>query len=133
MEEFNHFPSLAEALPGVLSQVVRKTAFDGQANIQAQIRSNNQIDTGFMLNSVYVKTGQESTYTGGEHALPEVEAPPDEQTAYIGVAAYYGMYQNYGTRFQPARPFFEPGIEATRPGFEAAIGAIEDKLREAAS
>ena len=124
----NGFDDIANKLDTALSQIVRKTAFDGQANIQQHIQSNDQIDTGFMLNSVYVKTSDESTYKGGEKALPEVEAPPDNKTAYIGVAASYGVYQNYGTRFQPARPFFEPGLEETRAGFEAAIARVESML-----
>lgn len=129
-EDFNHFEQLAEAFERATSQVVRKTAFDIQANIQAQIQANGQVDTGFMLNSVYVVTSKESTYKGGEKALPEVESPGDDATAYIAVAANYGVYQNYGTRYQPPRPFFEPGIDKARPGFEAALSEIESKLRQ---
>lgn len=124
----NGFDDIAGKLDTVLSQIVRKTAFDGQANIQRHIQSNDQIDTGFLLNSVYVKTDAESSYKGGENALPEVETPPDNKTAYIGVAASYAIYPNYGTRFQPARPFFEPGLEETRQGFEAAIDRVESML-----
>ncbi len=131
-ESFNHFGNIAKALPQVLSQVVRKTAFDCQGHIQGFIRSNGQIDTGFMLNSVYVRTYDESTYSGGAKALPEVERPDNAQTAYCAVGAEYGLYQNYGTRYMPGRPFFEPGVEATRPGFEAACRAIEAKLKEVA-
>jgi hypothetical protein len=50
----------------------------------------------------------------------------------VAVAAYYGMYQNYGTRYQPGRPFFEPGVEATRSGFDAAMAAIQRAIEEAA-
>lgn len=130
MAGFDHFPQISDALHTALSQVIRKTAFDGQANIQRVIQANGQIDTGFMLNSVYVVTSDSSTYAGGDKALPEVESPPDDLTAYIAVAANYGVYQNYGTRFQPARPFVEPGVELTRPGFEQAIAAIESKLKQ---
>ncbi len=131
-DSFNHFSNIAEALPQVLSQVVRKTAFDAQGHIQGFIRSNGQIDTGFMVNSVYTVTSEGSTYSGGEKALPEVGRPDNPQTAYVAVGAAYAVYQNYGSRFMPGKPFFEPGIEATRPGFERACAAIEEKLREAA-
>ncbi len=133
---FNHFPQIASQLDDVLSQIVRKTAFDWQANMQAQIRANNQIDTGFMVNSVYVRTSEDSTYgTSGEpqkkgqKKFEEVEAPPDKHTAYLGVGAEYGYWQNYGTRFQPARPFVEPSKETTRPGFEEALSRVEAFLR----
>jgi HK97 gp10 family phage protein len=124
----NGFDDIANKLDAALSQIVRKTALDGQANIQRHIQSNDQVDTGKMLNSVYVKTADESTYKGGEDILPEVEAPPDNKTAYIGVGASYAIFQNYGTRFMPGRPFFEPGIEETRQGFEAAIARVESIL-----
>lgn len=135
---YNHFPQIASALDDVLGQVVRKTAFDLSSNMQARIRANGQIDTGFMINGVYVRTSEESTYsqiasptTKGVEAMPEVEAPPDKHTAYVGVAAPYGYWQNYGTRFQPARPFLEPSIETTRPSFEEAVSRVEEALRQA--
>ncbi len=131
-QSFNHFNQIADALPQVLSQVVRKTAFDGLGHMQGFIRSNGQIDTGFMVNSGYVVTSEESTYQGGANALPEIPKAENPTTAYIAWAAFYAFFQNYGTRFMPGRPFVEPGIEATRPGFEAACRAIEAKLAEVA-
>lgn len=130
-ESFNHFGAIADALPQVFGQIVRKTAFDCQGNIQGFIRANGQVDTGFMVNSVYTVTSEGSTYSGGEQALPEVGGA-DQTTAYVAVGANYAIFQNYGTRFQPGKPFFEPGIEQTRPGFDAACSALEDRLREAA-
>ncbi len=85
MESFNHFGNIADALPHVLGQVVRKTAFDCAGNIQGFIRSNGQVDTGFMLNSVYTVTDEGSTYAGGADALPEVSGA-DLTTAYVAVA-----------------------------------------------
>jgi len=133
---YNHFPQIASALDDVLGQVVRKTAFDLQANMQAQIRANQQIDTGFMVNSVYVRTSDESTYATsgdpvkkGQKKLDEVEAPPDTHTAYVGVGASYGYWQNYGTSRIPARPFLEPSIAQTMPAFEEALARVDSALK----
>ena len=41
----------------------------------------------------------------------------------ITVGAEYGIYQEYGTRFMPAHPYFTPAVEAVRPQFEAAVAA----------
>lgn len=126
----NNFAVLAQALKQASSQIVRKTAFDLQAQIQANIRANDQIDTGFMVNSVYVVTSDSSTYSGGAQALPEVGKPGDDTTAYTAVAARYAIYQNYGTVHMPGKPFFEPAIYAVMPTFNAACGAIEAKMKE---
>jgi hypothetical protein len=109
---FNHFAALAAALPEICEQVVTKTALDVKSNVQAQIVANGQVDTGNMLNSVEVEDGE------------------DAQTKYIKVGAEYAPAQNYGTRFMAGRPFWEPGWNKTRPDFEAAIAAIQNKLNE---
>lgn len=131
-KEFNHWSNIADAVPAVCAAVVKKAAADGQANVQAKIRSNGQIDTGFLLNSVYHVTSDQSTYQGGADALPEVGRPASPTEAYVAVAARYGIYQNNGTRYQPARPFFEPGMQATQASFEEALTLIEQKLAQAA-
>jgi hypothetical protein len=156
---FNHFNQIADALPQVLSQVVRKTAFD----VQAGAVRRAPVDTGFLRASIYVKTFNESTYGQGSikakritrkarrkaaaslsgltssfstpygyYLLPEVEAPDNEQTAYVAVGAEYGIYLEFGTRYMPARPYFYASVEHVRPSFEAALSRIEDKLKEAA-
>jgi hypothetical protein len=129
---FNHFSKIAASIKPACKLVVKKTAFDAQGNIQAQIVSNGQVDTSFMLNSVYTQTSDGSTYKGGENALPETARPTSDTVAHVAVAANYAIYQNYGTVHLPARPFFEPGIERVRPGFERAMQLIEQKMRDAA-
>lgn len=62
MEDYNNWSKIANAFDEAQSQVVRKTAFDWLAHAQKQIRANGQIDTGFMINSGYVRTYDESTY-----------------------------------------------------------------------
>ena len=136
MEDFNNWSRIADAFDEAQSQVVRKTAFDWLANAQAQIRANNQIDTGFMVNSGYVRTYDDSTYAAsgdplkkGQQKFPEVEKPANNKEAYMAFGASYAWYQNYGSRFQPARPFLEPSRELTRASFEEALARIESKLR----
>ena len=109
-DSYNHFPQMGGQLYSACSQVVAKTAFDCQGNIQGFIRANGQVDTGNMLNSVHVEDGA------------------SDLNKFVIVGAPYGIYQNYGTRYMPGRPFFEPGVEQTRPGFESAISAIESRL-----
>ncbi len=88
-----------------------------------------------MYSSVYNVTADGSTYgqaqtpPGDSYLLPEAGPPASDQEAYFGVAANYAIYQNYGTRFLPARPFFEPGVERVRPEFDAKVATIEDRIK----
>lgn len=133
-ESFNHFQDLADALPDVLSKVVRKTAFE----IQSDAQSLAPRDTGFLANSIYVKTSKDSSYSQagqpskeGSSLLPEVETPPDDQTAYVAVGANYGIYVEYGTRYTPAQPYLTPAVEAGKEALEAAAMEIEGMLKGA--
>lgn len=127
VKSFNNFDKVAKSIRPACKLVAKKTAHDLEGHIKANIVANDQIDTGFMLNSPYVVTKESSTYKGGEKALAEVARPTSETEAIVAVAAEYAVHQNY--LFQP---FFEPAIEQTRPGFDAAMRAIGRKMEEAA-
>lgn len=111
-ESFNHFQELADALPTICAQIVDKTAHDGEGHVKAKIVENGQVVTGNMLNSVHVEDGENPT------------------TKYVVVGAEYAIYPNNGTVHQPARPFFEPGMEAARPGLDGAMAALADALQK---
>lgn len=127
---FNHFGEIAEKLETACSLVVRKTAFDIQANYVA----NAPVDTGFMKSSAYVVTSTESTYgqadspPKGAYLLPPVEAPDKKTTAFVAVGANYSIYVEEGTRYQAAQPAFFPAVEAARGPFQDALDAIESQL-----
>ncbi len=133
-DSFNNFGNIADALPDVLSKVVRKTAFD----IQSDAQSLAPRDTGFLANSIYVKTSKESTYSQVEQPtkkdaslLEEVETPPDDQTAYVAVGANYGVYVELGSRHASPQPYLTPAVEAGQEALEAAASEIESMLKDA--
>lgn len=135
MAGFDHFPQISTALHTALSQVIRKVAFDIQANAQV----GAPVDTGFLKNSIYVVTSDSSDYGQGASSppkdaslLPEVAHPDDDLTAIIAVGANYGIYVEMGTVRMAPQPYLAPAAEKARRGFEQAISAIEDKLKAAA-
>jgi len=65
--------------------------------------------------------------------LPEVPRPSNDQTAYVADAANYAYIEEFGGAHHPAHPAMIPAIEAVRPALDAAMGALEQKLKEAAS
>ena len=128
--DYNHFPGIIAALDEALKALIVKAAHDIEAASKAHIRANDQIDTGNMVNGVYTSTSEGNTYPGSasEHLTDSAPAPDDEYTAYVGYAANYSAYQNYGTRYQPARPFVEPAVDDVKPSLDAALDAINTKL-----
>lgn len=78
---------------------VRNEAVD---NINAQ----NIIDTGNLLNSV------------------QVDVNMTKLQAEIGTRVHYAIYQEQGTRYIRARPFFQPAYEKVKPEFIKAIEKI---------
>lgn len=132
MDEFNDWDKIADKFEQATDQVVRKTAFDIHAGYQARAR----VDTGFMKNSAYVVTDQESTYGQGPAPtkkdatlLPE-EKPEGPHEAIIGVGADYALPMEFGTAHMSPHPAMIPAVDAARPGFEDAMSKIEDKLKE---
>lgn len=124
---YDILPELAEKLTKALDEAVRKAAFDIQAAAQAAAPVG---PTGFLKNSVYVKTDKESTYGAiqepqeGQEALPEVE-PPKKHQAVVAVAATYGVYVEFGTVHMSARPYLTPAVALVEPQFHAALEKLE--------
>lgn len=131
--DFNHFPELRAKLVTVAGQIVRKAAFDIQA--EAAATAPGPI-TGFLKNSIYVVTNDSSSYgagggpiTKGQVLLAEVEAPASPTEAIIAVGADYGIDLEYGTVKMAPHPYLVPALERVRPSYLTAMSRLEDKLR----
>ena len=116
----NHLGEIADDFDAILDAALDKLAFDAQAGYEMQIQANGQVDTRNMLNSCFAVTSRSVRYTPG----PDREDLPFSQphTSYAGISANYAWYQNYGTRYIPARPFFEPVNER--------MGRVADQVTE---
>src|SRR6266699_5776698 len=115
---YNHFPQIALGLHRALKKMVKGVA----DSISEEASMLPPEDTGFLAASIYVKTTTTSTYGKGHVSMtpyqalhrelfPEVDAPPDDLTAYIAVGATYGIYLEMGTRYMPAQPYFYQSVE----------------------
>ena len=121
----NRFPELAAALKPALQKGVQATGEQMVSNIADPAPR----ESGFMAENVYVSGPLSSTYGSGSiqppgdsYLLPEVK-PGDDMTAVVGAAADYSVFVNYGTRYMPAQPFFDKGVETTRGEFEPIMAA----------
>lgn len=126
MEEFNHFSEFSEQLMEALGQVVRKAAFD----VQAQAQANAPVDTGNLRNSIYTKTSEGNTYPGtaSTDLIADQAGEADKMTAWVGVAANYGIYQELGSTRTPAQPYLGPAVDSVQGSFESALAAIESQI-----
>jgi len=131
---FNDLPRLQGELRSLADKVIRKAA----ADIKARAQDKAPIDTGFLKNSIYMKTNRESGYAAARAEamksnpeatmLPEVE-DPGELSAIIAVGAEYGVYVEFGTNKAPARPYLTPATEEVRPALTEAMRRILGRLR----
>jgi HK97 gp10 family phage protein len=129
-DEWNNWLRVANAMTPACRIAVTETAQLGESHVIAQILINEQVDTGNMLKSVYASTPDGSSYETVDRGLPEV-TPENETEAIVAVSADYAIFPNYGTVHQPAKPFWEPGLDAMKGDFETQMGIVAQKLEDA--
>lgn len=124
---FDHLPEFSAEMHRTVSRLVRKAAFD----IEADAKTRAPVDTGFLRNSIYVRTHDQSTYDGssGEQMLSEVNAPADDLNAYVAVGANYGLYVEMGTSHMAAQPYLGPAADFVRPEFLEAMRRLEASMK----
>lgn len=130
VNEFNLMGDMALALQKAASKVVRKAAFDIQAETQTNHPWENR--TGFTQSSVYVVTHDTSTYgqgiEGQGEMLPEIEHPDSPTEADVAVGAAHFQFLELGTSRMPAMPALVPAAEKVRPQFTEAMRRLEETM-----
>ena len=105
--EENKLPQMPEIVHQRLETAIVKIGFDIVALTQANIRAHDLIDTGNLLNSVFLDLSK--LY------MLSVD---------IIIGAPYGIYHELGTVHLPAKPFLGPAIEAHRQILPQVIKAV---------
>jgi len=101
-----HLDKVRVTVKGATQKVLEALAFQIEGQAKINIQANGQIDTGFMLNSVYTVTPKSSGFAAAQGAAkahnPQAEMGP-EPTAREGVAvvvgANYAIYQEIKNAF----------------------------------
>ena len=104
---FNRFPEIAAKLPAETSAVVRKSAYDVEANAKAVV----PVDTGALKNSI--NTTMEGEFTA-------IVAPHTEYAVFVEFGTHNPNY--------PKQPYMTPAAEIVRPAFEAAMKQLLARL-----
>lgn len=108
----------------LLSQVVRKTAFD----IEAEAKTRVPVDTGALKNSIHTVTDTTSGWSAARATNPqgnpffgEVRPRHQRLVAIVAVGQHYGAPVEYGSAGRPAKPYLAPATEQMRPRFDLAV------------
>jgi hypothetical protein len=112
-----------QATDRLLAQIV----LQGEAHTKANIRENDQIDTGFMLNSVYAVTPGDSSYdearANAEACNPEANMSPeiqaDQHEAILAVGAEYAIYQ------EARKSFLWKAVEQLKDEFPQIVKVVK--------
>ena len=114
---------IAQASQAVLEQA----AFTIEGAAKENIVANDQVDTGFMLNSAYTVLPGRSTYAAAK-AAAEAQNPdatmapeqslPDGAGAAVSIGAAYAAYQ------EVQRPYLYPAVETA----QRAVGGIVETV-----
>jgi hypothetical protein len=110
-----------------------RLALQGEAHAKVNIVNNDQVDTGFMLNSTYAvgPAGKESDYPAAQSAasaaaaragavrrmMPREQVP--DHTAAICTGAEYAIYQ------EARRTFLYKALEQLKADFPSVVGQVK--------
>lgn len=115
------------AVERATDKLLREIVFTGEGLVAANIQENDQIDTGFMWNSVYAATPGDSHY-GAAKALAEArnskaemspEVMPGQHEAILAVGAEYAIYQ------EARKSFLWKAIEQLKAEFPQIVKAVK--------
>ena len=93
---------VAARVRGAQRLFIRAVALQVEGQTKVNIVANNQVDTGFMLNSVYTAAPDINDYAdavsnasgrNAEAIMAPAQLPADDMSAIVGVGASYALYQ----------------------------------------
>jgi HK97 gp10 family phage protein len=108
--KYNNLPRIAERVPEAVSAIIRKAAFDIEADAKSHLWKGHGVDTGKMKSSIACEF-------------------PSQTKAIIAPHTDYAIYVEFGTRRSRAIPFMRPAAEKVAPAFFAAMQRLEEHLR----
>jgi len=104
--KYNNLPKIAAKLPEAVGEIVRKAAFDVEANAKAVV----PVVTGTLKNSIATEF-------------------PTKTSAIIAPHTDYAVSVEYGIRRRTAQPYMRPAADKVEPSFLAECQRLEDKLQ----
>ena len=107
---------------------LKSSILETAIKVHAEATAKQQPDTGLLRNSIMWRTPWDGD--GGFNTQPKDKAPnsakleirPQGLEGIVGTNVNYGVYVEFGTRYQRAQPFLRPAVMAVRGATAAEIG-----------
>lgn len=141
--KYNHLPQISAEIRPTVSQVVRKTAFDLEADVKKEMAKKKSGRT-YRRGSFYdIKTRKALEYRTHVASAPG-EAPAvdygqlinsiqtqheTDLTSTVGTGVSYATPLEYGSRKMAPRPVWRPVADKLRPMFIEAITQLLQRLK----
>lgn len=103
-------------LEGATQEGLEAAAYVGEGAAKSGVLGADLVDTGFMLNTIYARGANSSSFSGGDY--PEAQLESDLE-AIIAAGAHYTIYQEVKHGFMYA-------------GLQAAAAALGGEVAKAA-
>jgi HK97 gp10 family phage protein len=113
---------LNDLAPKAAKTAMRRAVRDGMEIFQAAAEGKAPRASGELADNINIKTtaggGDGDTTTG---SIEAIVGPGKQQ--------YYGLFQEYGTRYQPAQPFMTPAYEENKDKvLETFVSDLKDEI-----
>ena len=123
----NAFPRMAAGMVGGVEPGVRQAAVEIAVDAQATAPRDTGALAASCKSDPMERTAVKVSWAAYAGDTESGSLRPD------GRVVDYAIYQEFGTRFMAAQPFFFPSVERLRPEFAAMIEAVLSvRLRELA-
>jgi len=110
--------------PKQSDKMLKEALVPGLAMIASDAKKRAPVDTGRLMSSIGAKA--DHVYRGKPApGILETKKVGSEIVGRVGSAVVYAAYQEYGTRYQPGKPYLRPALKATK---DKVVKEIEKRI-----
>ena len=110
--------------PKQSEKMLKEALIPGLAIIASDAKKRAPVDTGRLMSSI----GAKADHVYRDKPAPgilEAKKVGSEIVGKVGSAVVYAAYQEYGTQYQPGKPYMRPALKATK---DKVVKEIEKRI-----
>ena len=90
--------------------------------VEAQAKSLAPVDKGGLRSSIGYKTATKSSGS--------LDVSPKDNEGFVGTNVFYGIYQEFGTRFMAPQPFLRPAAQILKGGKAQIMAEMQRNMAQ---